>query len=352
MSTQICVALCIVCSATAITVNAQETFRADDHAPIGVMADHYHEAGEVMFSYRFMSMSMKGNQDEGNELSPDQIATTVPNRFSGMPGQPPTLRIVPTDMTMDMHMLGVMFAPSDRITLMTMLNYIEKEMRHLTYQGGMGTTVRGGFTTKSSGIGDTSVAALIRLRETNTGRLHLTAGLSMPTGDIDQTATILAPTGMPPTMRMPYPMQLGSGTYDLIGGLTYSRFFDRSSWGAQWRSTIRTGTNDEGYALGDEHRLTSWYSGLLSPQFSWSARVEYLKRGNISGIDGMIMGPVQTADPARQGATRLDLALGINFATESGHRVALEYVIPAAQDLVGPQLETDAQLILGYQHTF
>ena len=64
MSTQICVALCIVCSATAITVNAQETFRADDHAPIGVMADHYHEAGEVMFSYRFMSMSMKGNQDE------------------------------------------------------------------------------------------------------------------------------------------------------------------------------------------------------------------------------------------------------------------------------------------------
>ena len=49
MSTQICVALCIVCSATAITVNAQETFRADDHAPIGVMADHYHEAGEVMF---------------------------------------------------------------------------------------------------------------------------------------------------------------------------------------------------------------------------------------------------------------------------------------------------------------
>ena len=352
MSTHIYLAFCIACSAAAFGVNAQEALRADDHAPIGVMADHYHEAGEVMFSYRFMSMSMSGNRDGGNEFSPEQIATTVPNRFFGNPGQPPTLRIVPTEMTMDMHMLGAMFAPSDRITVMTMLSYVEKEMQHLTYQGGMGTTVLGGFTTKTSGIGDTSVAALIRLWEADAERLHITAGFSAPTGDIDETGTILAPTGMTPTIRVPYPMQLGSGTYDLIGGLTYSRFSERWSWGAQWRSVVRTGTNDEDYTLGDEHRLTAWYSGLLSPQFSWSARVEYLDRGNISGIDPMIMGPVQTADPARQGAMRLDAALGINFATEAGHRIALEYVIPVDQDLDGPQLEMDDQFTLGYQYTF
>jgi hypothetical protein len=44
--------------------------RADDHAPIGVMADHYHEAGEFMFSYRYMSMSMQGNLDGSRSLSP------------------------------------------------------------------------------------------------------------------------------------------------------------------------------------------------------------------------------------------------------------------------------------------
>ena len=115
---------------------------------------------------------------------------------------------------------------------------------------------------------------------------------------------------------------------------------------------MRTGTNDEGYTLGDEHRLTAWYSRLLSSRFSWSARVEYLDRGNISGIDPMIMGPVQTADPARQGAMRLDAALGINFATAAGHRIALEYVVPVDQDLDGPQLEMDAQFTLGYQYTF
>lgn len=352
MSTHIYMACCIAGSVAALNAHAQEAFRADDHAPIGVMADHYHEAGEVMLSYRYMTMSMQGNRDGTSNLSRDEIATTVPNRFFGNPGQPPTLRIVPTEMTMDMHMLGAMFAPSDRLTVMTMLGYVEKKMQHVTYQGGAGTTVLGGFTTKTSGISDTTVAALIRLREAEIDRLHATVGISAPTGDIDETGTILAPTGMTPTIRVPYPMQLGSGTYDVIGGLTYSRFLDRRSWGIQWRSAIRTGTNDEGYTLGDEHRLTGWYSGLLSPQFSWSARVEYLDRGNISGLDPRIMGPVQTADPARQGASRLDAALGINFATESGHRLALEYVIPIEQDLDGPQLEVDSQLTLGYQLTF
>jgi len=352
MSIHSYLALCIALSAAALSTNAQEVFRADDHAPIGVMAEHYHEAGEVMFSYRYMSMSMQGNQDGSSDLSADQIATTTPNRFFGSPGQPPTLRIVPTEMTMDMHMLGAMFAPSDRLTLMTMLSYVEKEMQHLTYQGGMGATVLGGFTTKTSGIGDTSLAALIRLRETETDRLHATLGLSVPTADIDATGTILAPTGMTPTVRVPYPMQLGSGTYDVIGGLTYSRYFDRWSWGAQWRSTIRNGTNDEGYSLGDEHRLTAWYSRLLSTHFSWSGRVAYFDRNNVNGMDPLIMGPVQTADPARQGAKRLDAALGINFATESGHRIALEYVIPLEQDLEGPQLKTDDLLTVGYQFSF
>ena len=149
-------------SLASISANSQEVFRADSHAPIGVMADHYHEAGEVMLSYRYMSMSMQGNQKNGNKISSDLIATTIPNRFFGMTGQPPTLRIVPTKMTMDMHMFGAMFAPTDWVTLMAMVNYLDNEMHHLTYQGMMGTTVRGAFSTKTSGIGDTNLSALIR----------------------------------------------------------------------------------------------------------------------------------------------------------------------------------------------
>ncbi len=326
--------------------------RADDHAPIGVMADHYHEAGEFMFSYRYMSMSMQGNLDGGTALAPATIATTIPNRFFGRPMQPPTLRVVPTEMTMAMQMLGLMYAPSDSVTLMAMLNHVDKEMDHVTFQGPAGTTELGRFTTRASGLGDASVSALIRVTESESSRLHLTIGISIPTGDTDAAGTVLAPTGMQPTLRLPYPMQLGSGSYDVLAGLTYSRFHGDWSWGSQWRSSIRTGDNDEGYTFGDEHRLTAWYSRVIGEGWSWSTRLEYYDRDNVDGIDAAIVAPVQTADPLNQAATRFDAGLGLNWASDSGHRVALEMLIPLEQDLAGPQLETDRQLTLGYQYSF
>ena len=36
--------------------------RPDSHAPIGVMGEHGHKAGEMMLAYRFMAMDMRGLQ--------------------------------------------------------------------------------------------------------------------------------------------------------------------------------------------------------------------------------------------------------------------------------------------------
>ena len=46
-----------------------ETSRPDGHAPISVMQDHTHKAGELMVSYRYMLMDMEGMQKEGSDLS-------------------------------------------------------------------------------------------------------------------------------------------------------------------------------------------------------------------------------------------------------------------------------------------
>ena len=124
---------------------------ANGHAPIGVMGEHMHKKGEWMASYRFQHMSMEGNRIGTNEVTPEFIVTNVANRFA----PPATLRVVPTKMTMDMHMFGAMYAPSNQLTLMFMTMYMEKSMDHITFQGGSGTTRRGTFTTTSSGIGDT-----------------------------------------------------------------------------------------------------------------------------------------------------------------------------------------------------
>jgi len=334
---------------------ADDVPRADSHAPIGVMGDHFHKRGEWMLSYRYMSMRMAGNLDGSDAIDPDTIATTVPNRFFGMPMQPPTLRIVPVDMDMEMHMLGLMYAPSDRVTLMLMSNYITKEMNHITYAGPAGTDVGGEFRTRTSGLGDTSLTALVSFHDDDMHRVHAIAGLSLPTGSTDEVDGILAPTGMRPTVRVPYPMQLGSGSVDPIVGLSYSGTGARLGWGAQWRSTFRVSDNDDDYRLGDEHRLTAWTSYLFSDPLSASLRLECYSRGNIDGQDPSIMGPVQTADPDRQGIDRLDLGVGLNWAGQGdlrGWRLGLEFVVPLQQDLDGPQLETDEQLTLGLQRSF
>ncbi len=335
--------------------NGPLNVRADSHAPIGVMADHMHKRGEWMFSYRFMTMNMQGNLKGSSSISPDTIVTTEPNRFFGMPGMPPTLRIVPLEMTMDMHMLGMMYAPSDSLTLMVMANYLDNSMQHVTYAGGMGTDELGNFKTGTSGWGDSSVSGLVRLFDSGPTKLHAIIGVSLPTGSTEERARILAPTGMTPVVRVPYPMQLSSGTYDPILGLSYSGNSESLGWGAQWRGTFRTTKNDDDYQLGDQHRVNAWLSYLFRPELSASARLEYFRRDNISGLDPMIMGPVQTADPDRQAVRRLDAAIGLNYAASGtlyGWRIGIEYVLAVDQELDGPQLETDDQLIIGLQKSF
>jgi len=236
------------CTALALTLNllhaAAPAFahedgakgpHAMDHAPIGVMADHRHKKGEWMLSYRFMHMDMEGNRDGTQSLSPTEIATSVPNRFFGQPMQPPTLRVVPTQMPMNMHMIGGMYGVSDRVTLMAMTHILDIEMDHVTFRGGMGDTVLGGFTTRASGLGDSRIAAIIGLDDNTKPdrQINLNLGLSLPTGSNEKTDQILTPMGGTPSPRLPYPMQLGTGTYDFAPALTYFEKSGKFGWGTQ-----------------------------------------------------------------------------------------------------------------------
>ncbi|MCG8379404.1 MAG: transporter, partial [Proteobacteria bacterium] len=309
-----------------LTSEGLKPIRADSHAPIGVMGEHMHKQGEWMLSYRFMHMDMEGNRDGETELSPEQIIANTANRFFGIAGQPANLRIVPTEMTMDMHMFGAMFAPTDWLTLMAMGMYIEKSMDHVTFNGA-GTARIGTFTTKSKGIGDTKISGLIKLYEDSMHHIHLNAGLSLPTGSNEKRGDALLPNGTIRNIRLPYPMQLGSGTVDVIPGITYNGFFNRFNWGAQYLGTFRTGS-DEGYSLGDKQEVTGWLSYLWQPWLSTSSRISYSHEGQIDGIDPNIVGPVQTADPDNIGGDNVFLHLAINLAGQSGfvrgHRLAVE----------------------------
>ena len=325
------------------------SLRADDHAPIGVMGDHMHEDGEWMLSYRFMRMDMEGNRDGTDSLSNAEILAT-PNRF----GTPPNLRVVPEEMSTNMHMIGGMYAPLDTLTLMLMANYIDREMSHSTYN--MAGTKIGEFETDAKGWGDTKASALIRLYEDGTHHLHLNAGISLPTGSIKEEDTVLAPNGMTPRLRLPYAMQLGSGTYDLLPGFTYTGTHQKWGWGAQYMANFHLGENSQDYTWGDKHLLSLWGSYLFTPAVSASFRVIGETEQDIDGIDSNIAAPVQTADPDNYGGERVSAALGINTVVPSGilkgHRFSFEATLPVYQDLNGPQLERDHAFMLGWSKAF
>lgn len=358
-----------LCAAAALTfavlpsANAHEgdgrnVTYASDHAPIGVMADHRHKKGEWMVSYRYMYMDMSGNRTGTDEVDPDTIVTTIPNRFAGAPMMPPTLRVVPLDMPMKMHMGGAMYGLTDRITLMAMVDYHTKEMDHRTYQGGMGTNVLGNFMTEVSGWGDTSVGAILGLDDGSRPHAQVNASLmvSIPTGSITETGRVLTPMNMRPETRLPYPMQLGSGTYDLKPALTARSRADQWSYGAQVSAVIRLDENDEGYMLGDVFEATGWLAFEPQPWLSISGRLKASTKGAVDGIDPNIMAPVQTADPDNHGGETVEALFGVNLAGSTdwrkGHRLALEFGVPLYRDLNGPQLETDYTLKFGWQKAF
>ena len=237
--------------------------RADSHAPIGVMADHRHEAGEVMLSYRYMTMTM-----EGSRIGTDPIA----NADIVSPGG--GFMVTPTRMPMKMHMFGAMFAPSDRITFMAMLPFASSSMDHITRAGGS-------FTTESSGLGDVRVGAMIGLADWANQSLHLNAMVGLPTGSIEEMDVLPISQGM--EVQLPYPMQIGSGTFDLHPGLTWLGQAGDWSWGAQGNAVLRTGMNDRDWALGDQVQGTAWWARRLARNVSAGVRLVATRTGNIGG---------------------------------------------------------------------
>lgn len=315
--------------------------RADGHAPIGVMGDHVHKRGEWMLSVRAMRMRMEGTKSGTDDLTEAKVLQDF--------------LVVPTRMDMDMLMFGGMYAPTDRLTLMVMGMFQSNVMDHLIRNGVT-------FRTRASGFGDTKLSGIFSAwRGQAMGAGHhvmLNFGASLPTGSINNSD--VTPGG---TVILPYPMQLGSGTVDLLPGVTYSGHRGRFSWGAQARATLRTGRNYRGYALGNRAGIGGF--GAYSPRdwISASFRLDYESWGNIDGRDRAFDGQVaanlvHTVRTDNKGGQRLNALLGLNLIVPSdwghlaGHRLAIEGGLPVWEKRDGPQMATEYVFTIGWQKAF
>ena len=306
--------------------------RPDGHAPISVMGDHMHAMGEWMVSYRYMTMDMKG-------LLKGSETVTASSQLTGM------TTMVPSEMTMDMHMFGTMHAISDKWTLMGMLNYLDNDMN-------MVMPMNMTMNAKSSGIGDLKLAGLYDVAKWEDGRrAHLNLGLSLPTGSIDEKSG---------TSTLGYGMQLGSGTWDLHPAITYLGQTDRYSYGAQMGGIIRIGENDQDYTLGNKFEATLWGARKITDTLSASAKLDYSNQGEVEGAHKGLTAMQKNMSPGNQATSQgrdiTTLGLGLNYYFQDGglkgHRIAAEWETPLDQKVNGVQLELNSSWTLGWQYAW
>ncbi len=305
--------------------------RPDGHGPSGVMADHLHRRGEAMIGYRAMWMAMAGMREGAEPRTKSELFARG-------------YQMLPAAMTMQMHMFGAMLGLTRRLTLTAM---VPVKVLDMTMETASGETK----TQHTSGLGDLSATALVGVARWRGTGVHLGLGALFPTG----STNLRDDSGSP----LPYPMQLGSGTFGLTPSLTWVGQRGAWSWGTQVRGTLRVGTNDQGYRLGQRFGLDLWGARRLLAWASVSARLQARATGGISGSDTRLpaMAPkmMPTADASATGGATLDAWLGLNLWVPSGlfarHRLALEVGLPLYQNLNGPQMSRSWSLALAWQYT-
>ena len=299
--------------------------------------DHSLDEGEFLVGYQFMHMEMRGNRDGTNDLDRrdffDQTGYMVRPRW----------------MTMQMHMIHLMYSPKQDWTLMLMLPFVKLKMDHQLRMPMMG---RRHFVTRNDGVGDIEVTLLHTVFEDDLQRIILKGGVGIPSGAIGKKTS--TPMGR---VRFPYPMRLGSGTVSLSPGATYSLETEHWNLGADIEGTFQLAENKYNYRLGPRGEIDAWVMGRVAKWFALSVRAQGSVWGNIHGRDKTLNpAMVPTADPDRRAGAQVTLLGGLNFIIDSGplkgNRLVLEAGHPVYEWLDGPQLRTRWQTKLDWSFTF
>ena len=296
--------------------------RPDYAAPVGVKAPKAMMKDSWMFTYKYGHMDMDCCLNDSDKVSHDYIQNT-----SGY-------SMAPLRMEMHMHMFGAMYAYSEKNTLMLMIPYIDKEMDMVKYSNGKV------ITTRSSGLGDLNLVNIFKYSNETSFKL----GLSIPIGEFDEKDY----NHMSVLKVMPYPMQLGSGTYDLSVGLTYQKMMKEWSYGYNFTAITRFGNNGEGWRYGDRRDLQIWASRPVSKSLSLSIGLDMEDYEEIHGQSANRNGMTPTWNENYHAGTRFTSNIGLNLKIPSlSSTIGLQCGAPIYQDVQGPQMYPDFKCNLG-----
>lgn len=324
------------------------------HPAAGLMNEHTHDGGEFMIGLRYTRSRYSGANQSGTDPIGDAEVLAAGYTVRAQ------------EMTMDMIMLDLMYAPNDKLTLMVMPHWMRHEMTMIgidPMNTGMGDMAMDGMdhtshslafgqtmTHSTQGFGDTLVSASYRLASTPKFKAHATLGVWIPTGRVDRknaNGTFVH-----------YGMQSGSGTWDIEPSVTVSGQAGTIGYGAQASYRWRTDNeNDSGFAFGDRASATGWLSYLVDNGFSLTSRLTWEHEGQVLGHYNAAHNHAAPSDRQENyGGDRVFAGLGANIALPfGGHdrpQVGVEFGIPVYQDLNGIQLAEDWRASVALSKTF
>ena len=311
-----------------------------DIAPAGIMNDHVHEKGNWMISYQYMRMNMQNNIMGDQRISDNDIFTKYNYSMS------------PSKMTMDMHMIMIMYGVSDRFTMMAMTSYNTASMNMNMFSTGRmqmpGMTAEAAMPNSQSisGFGDTRLYGLYSIAKNDDIQIVGTMGLNIPTGSINK----LAFPEVYKNLRADYIMQPGTGTVDFLPGISLLMLNDGFDWGAQVSGIIRPFYNTNGYHYGNEGIVELWAAKKWTSWLSSSIRIEAIADGSMAGSDANLYTLMEpSADAANYGGFKADIYPGINFYPgtflSADIKLRLEYGLPLYQFAREFKWQTNQQLL-------
>ncbi len=312
-----------------------------DLSPAGIMFGHEHAKGNWKISYQYMSMMMKGTIAGTAKVDDNYVF----NNYI----------MSPQSMQMDMHMIMAMYGITDRLSVMAMFNYNINTMSMTAFPGSTmqmdgKPTVMSSYTdmtATTSGMGDTRLYAVYAVVNHNAHHVFISGGINIPTGSISIKGK--ANDMMYPDSRLPYMMQLGSGSMDIMPGITYLFKQQKFSASAQACSVLHPFTNSLGYHFGNELTANVWAAYKWLPWISTSVRMEEKATGMMSGKDAAL---IENNEPAafykNYGGETRSAFVGLNFyfnRTWLQHsKITVEYGMPVYQNANGVQLADKSML--------
>jgi hypothetical protein len=318
--------------------------RPDGFAPFGVNGDHIHKKGEFMFSYTAQNIGNNSLQSGGVSVSEEYVF--------GL-----DYSVSPTSMSMGIDKFGIMYAPTNKLTVMVMGAYLNKSL-DMQLSENLANTIADSnavFKQKSSGLGDIKLIGLYQLRSKYKKAFHLNIGVSIPTGSVTQSST--NPMSTSTEVRQPYIMQLGSGSVDPIIGATYLVQKAKWSYGLQSINTLRIFENSEGYRQSSQLLVNFWHSRKISDLLSASIRVEENFRTAIIGSDANLNPKISpTHYTYNSSSSETLIYIGVNSYLYAGNlkglRIAFELGFPSFSYYRGTQLANNGSALAGIHYSF